>query len=209
MYAPIVTGSTLRSDIDQRPLPPTGLLNDLVKGGIGCVVYRFGLLRIYAINCIPGQWPIGKDVRSWAASLPSAWEHLTFALLFPTMQEVSFFSFVACSPPPLPSHLRSTAIHLRHSPATTIAIVLLRRKTFLQLTVLRRCMQRIATKKPFANRLYLSIQSASAKLPCRGRIGFMSLSTRCSTQWCRPVAHIAQRPLQTLVDAPHCSVVHA
>ena len=119
------------------------------------------------------------------------------------------FGCVACPPPLLPSHLRSTAIHLRHSPATTIAIVLLRRKTFLQLTVLRRCMQRIATKKPFANRLYLSIQSASAKLPCRGRIGFMSLSTRCSTQWCRPVAHIAQRPLQTLVDAPHCSVVHA
>ena len=172
------------------------------------MVYRFGILRICAINCIPGQWPIGKNVRNWAASLPTAWEHLTFALLFPTMQEDSFL-VVVCPPTTLPSHLRSTAIHLCHSPATTIAIVLLRRKTFLQLTVLRRCMQRIATKKPFANRLYLSIQSASAKLPCRGRIGFMSLSTRCSTQWCRPVAHIAQRPLQTLVDAPHCSVVRA
>ena len=55
------------------------------------MVYRFGILRICAINCIPGQWPIGKNVRNWAASLPTAWEHLTFALLFPTMQEDSFF----------------------------------------------------------------------------------------------------------------------
>ena len=31
------------------------------------------------------------------------------------------FGCVACPPPLLPSHLRSTAIHLRHSPATSIA----------------------------------------------------------------------------------------
>ena len=173
------------------------------------MVYPFRSLRIYAESCTPGQWPTGKDVRSWAASLPSAWEHLTFALLFPTMQEVSFFSFVACSPPPLPSHLRSTAIHLRHSPATNHCHCATPKKTFLQLTVLRRCMQPISTKRNFAVRLCLSIQSGSGKLPCHGRRGFMSRNLRCSTQWSRPAAHIAQRRFQTLVDAPHSSVARA
>ena len=173
------------------------------------MVYRFGLLRIYAINCIPGQWPIGKNVRSWAASLPTAWEHLTFALLFPTMQEDSFFVL----------SLNSTATTItfevhRHSssPLTSYQPLPLRyseEKTFLQLTVLRRCMQPISTKRNFAVRLCLSIQSGSGKLPCHGRRGFMSRNLRCSTQWSRPAAHIAQLRFQTLVDAPHSSVARA